>query len=186
MGFISKVLFFLAISSGCIFYISYTKMNYFYCTYANIYNDYLVHPTQVDMYKPLCQNILQYSEHSLIKLVLTLFYENKYYEISDKTRNELRQWISVRNVYSMKLEIQIIKFCHILIYFLILYILLQVIPNLIFNVLVYLMSNMFKIIFFVLIFEAVLNLYFGVKVDVTSLLMMVKTALDTFVWPIFK
>jgi hypothetical protein len=181
----TKVIIFLSILTMSTFYISYTKRNYFYCTYANMYDDYLITGDK-EAYISLCRSILQYSDHSLIQFILTFFYENKYYEISETSKNELKNWINSQNVYSLKLEIQIMKFCHILLYFLLLYFLLQVIPNFIFKIFVYMAQNIFQIVFLFLIFEAILNLYFGIRLDITKLFMIVKAAWDAYIWPIIK
>jgi hypothetical protein len=151
-----------------------------------MYNDYLIKQDNIEEYRNLCQKILQYSDHSLIKLILTFFYEKATYEMSSEQKQILTNWINSQNVYSLKLEIQIIKFCHILLYILILYVLLQVIPPLIFNMLLYIAQNMFFIIFIALIIEAVLNLYLGIRLDMTKSLLFVKNLFDFYIRPLFK
>jgi hypothetical protein len=182
----TRIFIFLTILTICVFYISYTKRNYVYCLYASRYDDYMVSEANRVEYKNICKNILQYSDHSLIKVILTFFYEKEPFEISETSRMELQSWVNTQNIYTLKMEIRIMKLCHILLYFLVLYILLQVIPNLVFKVFIYFAQNIFQILMIVLIVEAVLNLYFGISLDIMKFIMLVKSFLDLYVWPIFK
>jgi hypothetical protein len=182
----TKVFIFLTILTICMVYITYTKRNYTYCIYAAKYGDYMVSEHNIEEYKNTCKNILQYSDHSLIKLILTFFYEREPYEVSEEMRNNIQSWINTQNIYTLKMEIRIMKLCHILLYFLVLYVLLQLIPNLIFKIVIYFAQNIFQIIMIVLVIEAILNLYFGVSLDIAKIFILTKGLLEKYISPFFN